>query len=168
MEVLCHVHMWNKASSFAYKLWILTFSMDNHFFWEEGKVSLIFTNVYIVLVSVYLLIILYLLPSVFSWTFPIHMVMTFHLWLQKSAVYWGISSVKPLLNGRESSIIAEALCSLGHHISQRLCRYLGMENLIVAFSAYWDVFCHRPRYFCACLDCAWQVFCRFSHPGSEG
>ena len=58
--------------------------------------------------------------------------MIFHLWLEKGAVYWGISSVKPLLNGRESLIIAEALCSLGHHISQGLHRCLGMENLIVA------------------------------------
>ena len=49
-----------------------------------------------------------------------------------SSAYWGISPVKPLLNGRESSIIAGALCSLGLHISQGFCKCLGRENLIVA------------------------------------
>ena len=36
------------------------------------------------------------------------------------------------MNGQENSIIAEALCSLGCHIYQRLHRCSGMENLIVA------------------------------------
>ena len=58
--------MWNKASSSAYKSWILTSSVDNHFGWLEYKVSFIFMYIYIILVSVYLLIVLYLLPSVSS------------------------------------------------------------------------------------------------------
>ena len=53
--------MWNKTSSFAYKLWILTSFVHNYFILVEGKVSLIFMYIYIVLVSVYLLIVLYLL-----------------------------------------------------------------------------------------------------------
>ena len=43
-----------------------------------------------------------------------------------------MSLIKPLLNGRENSIIAEALFSLGCHIFQGLHRCLGMENWIVA------------------------------------
>ena len=64
----------------------IDFLLDNHFILVEGKVSLIFTYIYIVLVSVYLLIVLYLL-QVCLLGFPIHMVMMFHLWLVKSAVY---------------------------------------------------------------------------------
>ena len=64
--------------------------------------------------------------------FPIHMVMMFHLWLEKVLFTGAFLQLSLSLNGRESSIIAEALCSLGHHISQGLHKCLGMENLIVA------------------------------------
>ena len=72
------------------------------------------------------------------------MVMMFHLWLEKSAIYWGISSVKPSLNGRESSIIADASLLTGAFLVTGL-----------------DISVHVQ----AVLD---GFFCRFSLPGSEG
>ena len=88
----------------------------------------------------------------------------------KSFVHWGISPVKPSLNGRESSIIAEALCSLGHHISQGLHKCLGRENLIVAEAPLLtEVFLVTGLDISAHV---WALFngflCRFSLPGSEG
>ena len=75
-----------------------------------------------------------------------------------------------MLNGRESLLVAEALCSLGHHISQGLHKCLDMENLILAEASL-----PTGTFLVTGLDISahvWAVLdgflCRFSLPGSEG
>ena len=118
--------------------------MDNHYIWVEYKVSLIFT--YISILFLYLF-------TFYSFCifFQVYLLSLSHLYgndisslAGKSSVHWDISPVKPLLNGRENSIVAEASLLTGVFLVTGL-----------------DVSAHVW----ALLD---GFFCRFPLPGYEG